>query len=193
MVAELLLEPKKTKEVADCTDVACGAEFTMWLCDGRVFSAGLPQYGQLGHGTDHEYNAKDCKISMSPLLPSYVLDEARKKSTGHDMQGPNDVALRLHQFATRGAFYRHKAIDLPTACPASIQMLYPAACVCAARVLHLKGHWQHFAAVISALPSMHGSGPSGCSLHMAAWPLSMHLFFVAEQAVVKHLHKGRPT
>ena len=59
--AELLKEPKKAKEIGKCTDVACGAEFTMWLCDGRLYSAGLPQYGQLGHGTDHEYNAKDCK------------------------------------------------------------------------------------------------------------------------------------
>lgn len=47
--------------VEKCTSVACGAEFTMWLTEeGRLLSAGLPQYGQLGHGTDNEYNAKDC-------------------------------------------------------------------------------------------------------------------------------------
>ena len=63
LVAELLLEPKKAKEIESCTDVACGAEFTMWLCAGRLYSAGLPQYGQLGHGTDHEYNAKDCELN----------------------------------------------------------------------------------------------------------------------------------
>lgn len=40
----------------------------MWLCDGKVFSAGLPQYGQLGHNTDHEYNAKDCKLPSAPAL-----------------------------------------------------------------------------------------------------------------------------
>lgn len=40
----------------------------MWLCDGKVFSAGLPQYGQLGHNTDHEYNAKDCKLRSGPAL-----------------------------------------------------------------------------------------------------------------------------
>ena len=34
----------------------------MWLTEeGRLLSAGLPQYGQLGHGTDNEYNAKDCE------------------------------------------------------------------------------------------------------------------------------------
>lgn len=32
----------------------------MWLCEGKLHSAGLPQYGQLGHGSDGEYNAKDC-------------------------------------------------------------------------------------------------------------------------------------
>ncbi len=71
--SELLREPKKAKEIQNCTDVACGAEFTMWLCDGRLYSAGLPQYGQLGHGTDHEYNAKDCEscstVCAVPHLP----------------------------------------------------------------------------------------------------------------------------
>lgn len=42
-----------------CQKAACGAEFTMWLCEGDVWSAGMPQYGQLGHGTDHEHNTKD--------------------------------------------------------------------------------------------------------------------------------------
>ena len=43
----------------------------MWLCHGKVFSAGLPQYGQLGHNTDHEYNAKDCKLPVSSALLSH--------------------------------------------------------------------------------------------------------------------------
>ena len=62
MSAELLLSPVKAL-VSGCTSVACGAEFTMWLCEGKLYSAGCPQYGQLGHGTDHEYNAKDCACS----------------------------------------------------------------------------------------------------------------------------------
>ena len=65
--AELLLSPVKAL-VSGCTMVACGAEFTMWLCEGKLFSAGNPQYGQLGHGTDHEYNAKDCACTDGPLL-----------------------------------------------------------------------------------------------------------------------------
>ena len=57
---ELLLAPAKAL-VEGCKGVACGAEFTMWLTKaGRLLSAGCPQHGQLGHGTDHEYNAKDC-------------------------------------------------------------------------------------------------------------------------------------
>ena len=46
---DLLLEPVKCR-VSGCSKVAVGAEFTMWLCDGSLYSAGLPQYGQLGHG-----------------------------------------------------------------------------------------------------------------------------------------------
>lgn len=63
LVAELILSPVAAS-VTDCQDVSCGVEFTMWLCDGKVFSAGLPQHGQLGHNTDHEYNAKDCKSQL---------------------------------------------------------------------------------------------------------------------------------
>jgi Regulator of chromosome condensation (RCC1) repeat len=60
LLAELELSPVKAL-VEGCTAVSCGIDFTMWLCDGKVFSAGCPQYGQLGHGTDNEYNAKACK------------------------------------------------------------------------------------------------------------------------------------
>ena len=51
----------EVQKISDCTAVACGAEFSIWLCEGKLWSAGGSQYGQLGHGTDHEYNAKDCK------------------------------------------------------------------------------------------------------------------------------------
>eukprot|EP00245_Coleochaete_scutata_P005890 TRINITY_DN1986_c0_g1_i1.p1 TRINITY_DN1986_c0_g1~~TRINITY_DN1986_c0_g1_i1.p1 ORF type:complete len:496 (-),score=119.88 TRINITY_DN1986_c0_g1_i1:650-2137(-) len=53
--------------VAGATDVACGAEFTVWLSNlpgASILSAGLPQYGQLGHGTDHEYNAKAGSVQL---------------------------------------------------------------------------------------------------------------------------------
>lgn len=71
---ELLLAPVKAL-VEGCKGVACGAEFTMWLTEaGRLLSAGCPQHGQLGHGTDHEYNAKDCarpaRFSLLSARPS---------------------------------------------------------------------------------------------------------------------------
>lgn len=49
--------------------VSCGADFTAVLTrDGEVFTFGMPQYGQLGHGTDHEYNksASSIKIVYEP-------------------------------------------------------------------------------------------------------------------------------
>lgn len=56
---DLQLTPSKCL-VEKCSAVAAGAEFSMWLCDGQLWAGGLPQYGQLGDGDDHEYNAKDC-------------------------------------------------------------------------------------------------------------------------------------
>lgn len=50
--------------VSKCSKVACGVDFTMWLCDGKLWSAGCPQYGQLGHGTDNSYNAADSSVKM---------------------------------------------------------------------------------------------------------------------------------
>ncbi len=46
--AELITAPVQVQKISGCTAVACGAEFTMWLCDGKVWSAGGSQYGQLG-------------------------------------------------------------------------------------------------------------------------------------------------
>lgn len=35
----------------------------MWLTsEGKLWSAGLPQYGQLGHGTDNQYNAAEASV-----------------------------------------------------------------------------------------------------------------------------------
>ncbi|GAB4819969.1 hypothetical protein N2152v2_007015 [Parachlorella kessleri] len=50
--------------VSKCSGVSCGGEFTAWLCEGKLYSAGLPQYGQLGHGTDNQYNAADSSVKM---------------------------------------------------------------------------------------------------------------------------------
>ncbi|KAB2083451.1 hypothetical protein ES319_A05G268000v1 [Gossypium barbadense] len=53
--------------VSQVTNTACGAEFTVWLSateGASILTAGLPQYGQLGHGTDNEYNAKDSSVRL---------------------------------------------------------------------------------------------------------------------------------
>ena len=54
----MLLTPVQAL-VSDCSNVVCGSEFTVWLCDGKLFAAGSPQYGVLGDGSNHEYNAND--------------------------------------------------------------------------------------------------------------------------------------
>jgi alpha-tubulin suppressor-like RCC1 family protein len=33
--------------------------------DGELLTAGLPQYGQLGHGADHEYNSKEGTVKLA--------------------------------------------------------------------------------------------------------------------------------
>uniref|UniRef100_A0A1D1XK72 Protein RCC2 n=1 Tax=Anthurium amnicola TaxID=1678845 RepID=A0A1D1XK72_9ARAE len=49
------------------TNAVCGADFTVWLSSvegSSILTAGLPQYGQLGHGTENQYNAKDSSIKL---------------------------------------------------------------------------------------------------------------------------------
>ncbi|XP_040970659.1 protein RCC2 isoform X2 [Gossypium hirsutum] len=53
--------------VSQVTNTACGADFTVWLSSvegSSILTAGLPQYGQLGHGTDNEYNSKDSSVKL---------------------------------------------------------------------------------------------------------------------------------
>ncbi|KAF8113734.1 hypothetical protein N665_0046s0080 [Sinapis alba] len=52
----------------EVTNIACGAEFTVWLSStegASILTAGLPQYGQLGHGTDNEFNMKDGSVKLA--------------------------------------------------------------------------------------------------------------------------------
>ncbi|KAL9445910.1 hypothetical protein AB3S75_013732 [Citrus x aurantiifolia] len=54
--------------VSEVTATACGADFTVWLSSvegASILNAGLPQYGQLGHGTDNEYNTKDSSVKLA--------------------------------------------------------------------------------------------------------------------------------
>lgn len=60
---EVVLSPSKCV-VEGCTAVSCGIDFSVFLCNGKVYAAGNPQYGQLGDGSDHVYNAKDTSIKL---------------------------------------------------------------------------------------------------------------------------------
>ncbi|XP_044511891.1 protein RCC2 homolog [Mangifera indica] len=54
--------------VSEVKSTACGADFTVWLTSAEsasILTAGLPQYGQLGHGTDNEYNTKDSSVRLA--------------------------------------------------------------------------------------------------------------------------------
>jgi alpha-tubulin suppressor-like RCC1 family protein len=57
-------EPKQCLLISNCNKVACGAEFTMWLSDGKLYAAGSPQHGMLGDGSDHSCNVKDSSIKI---------------------------------------------------------------------------------------------------------------------------------
>ncbi|KAM0006846.1 putative regulator of chromosome condensation 1/beta-lactamase-inhibitor protein II [Helianthus debilis subsp. tardiflorus] len=54
--------------VTEVTKVSCGADFSVWLTSvegASILTAGLPQYGQLGHGSDMEYNTKDSSVKLA--------------------------------------------------------------------------------------------------------------------------------
>ncbi|XP_010934535.1 uncharacterized protein [Elaeis guineensis] len=54
--------------VSEATNAVCGADFTVWLSSvegSSILTAGLPQYGQLGHGTDNEYNVKESSVKLA--------------------------------------------------------------------------------------------------------------------------------
>lgn len=50
--------------VPPCTAVLCGNDFTIWLCEGKLYASGSPQHGVLGDGSTHEYNAADCTFIL---------------------------------------------------------------------------------------------------------------------------------
>ncbi|XP_071682809.1 uncharacterized protein [Lolium perenne] len=54
--------------VTEATNAVCGADFTVWLSSvegSSILTAGLPQYGQLGHGSNNEYNTKVSSVKLS--------------------------------------------------------------------------------------------------------------------------------
>ena len=52
--------------VEGVASVAAGQDFTAWVTkEGQLLTAGNPQYGVLGHGTDHEFNCKDGAVKLA--------------------------------------------------------------------------------------------------------------------------------
>ncbi|KAH7845457.1 hypothetical protein Vadar_002341 [Vaccinium darrowii] len=54
--------------VSEVRNAACGADFSVWLTSTEgtsILTAGLPQYGQLGHGTDNEYNTRNSSVLLA--------------------------------------------------------------------------------------------------------------------------------
>ncbi|KAI8548913.1 hypothetical protein RHMOL_Rhmol07G0310700 [Rhododendron molle] len=54
--------------VSEVRDAACGADFSVWLSSiegASILTAGLPQYGQLGHGTNKEYNTRNSSVLLA--------------------------------------------------------------------------------------------------------------------------------
>ncbi|KAG6435362.1 hypothetical protein SASPL_100234 [Salvia splendens] len=55
-------------QVTEVKSAVCGGEFTVWLTSvegSSIMTAGLPQYGQLGHGSNNEYNTKDSSVRLA--------------------------------------------------------------------------------------------------------------------------------
>ena len=85
---EEVTEPKKCVTIADCSKVSCGAEFTMFLCKGKLYAAGNPQNGQLGDGSDHSLNVKDSSIKIMhepqgvPIMVPHIPDDVMNVACG---------------------------------------------------------------------------------------------------------------
>ena len=85
---EEVADPKKCVTIADCSKVSCGAEFTMFLCKGKLYAAGNPQNGQLGDGSDHSLNVKDSSIKIMhepqgvPIMVPHIPDEVTNVACG---------------------------------------------------------------------------------------------------------------
>ncbi|XP_044947260.1 protein RCC2-like [Hordeum vulgare subsp. vulgare] len=57
--------------VTKATNAICGANFNVWLSSvegSSILTTGLPQYGQLGHGSDNEYiaNVSSVRLAYDP-------------------------------------------------------------------------------------------------------------------------------
>ena len=67
----------------------CGVDFTVLTdADGKMWSFGCPQYGQLGHGDDHEYNMKEGTVKLA-----YEPQPTPKMIRSGDLNPDNDYKV----------------------------------------------------------------------------------------------------
>ncbi|KAG8493685.1 hypothetical protein CXB51_011681 [Gossypium anomalum] len=81
--------------VSQVTNTACGAEFTVWLSStegASILTAGLPQYGQLGHGTDNEVCGED-ELSLMSLVHIFAAEYHSQSYAG--CYNAKDSSVRL--------------------------------------------------------------------------------------------------
>ncbi|KAF5837112.1 regulator of chromosome condensation 1/beta-lactamase-inhibitor protein II [Dunaliella salina] len=78
-------------QLQGCTACSAGIDFSMWIANGQLYSAGNPQYGQLGDGSDHAYNAKDSSIAMvydpqptPSAIATFAAMQVSKVACGHN-------------------------------------------------------------------------------------------------------------
>ncbi|KAF6255653.1 RCC1/BLIP-II [Scenedesmus sp. NREL 46B-D3] len=99
---DLQLAPVKAL-MDNAATVSCGADFTAWLTKtGQVWTAGNPQYGQLGGGTDHMYNAKDTSIKIM-----YEPQPTPRAVEGLLGSGPCAVAVAVKQVRVKQVVCGH--------------------------------------------------------------------------------------
>lgn len=80
----------------------------MFLCNGELYACGLPQYGQLGNGSDLQFNTSDSSIKMAfspqPLAKKVMKRLQEWRSGGREIgmtrtrkinDEPSDSACRV--------------------------------------------------------------------------------------------------
>jgi len=86
------IENKPVKAMVErCVGAAAGIDFSLWIAGGgKLYSAGSPQFGQTGDGSDHAYNAKDSSIAIvyepqptPKLVPALAAQTVTRVAAGH--------------------------------------------------------------------------------------------------------------
>jgi len=105
---EIHTDPVKN-QVMNCTAVSCGTEFTLWLTTTGVLSAGCPEYGQLGHGTNNEYNSSESSLKMyfqpqpaPKLIAALASKKILKIASGNNHSLALDSDGHLHSWGFGG-------------------------------------------------------------------------------------------